>query len=594
MLPLTALRAKLEEAGIHAYFLPNSDPHQSEYPAPHWRLMPWLTGFTGSAGNVLFTQDFAGVWTDSRYFLQADAELNPMGFELMKLMVPHTPEFLNWMKENLPVGSTLALDGSLVSLSRIRSFEKHLSAKNIQIQDVGDWVSDCWPERPELPMAPLKDHPVKFAGKSREDKLMALREQMKATGATHHLLTSLDEWAWLLNVRGSDVAYNPVAVGYVLVSEETATLFIQPEKVSPQLAKILEEAGVSIDPYEAVGEALAALPKEAVLRFDPARISWQLSQQISGDCQPQEGEHFTTLSKAQKNEVEQQHIRSVMVKDGIAMVRFLRWLEKRVPAGGLTEHEVGKQIHRFRFEQERYVGHSFSPIVGYRGNGAIVHYSAKEGDCAELQPGGMLLVDSGGQYEDGTTDITRTIALGSPTEAERRDFTLVLKGHIALAMAAFPEGTAGYQLEAFARMPLWQHGMTYGHGTGHGVGFYLNVHEGPQSFGRAASGKSAVALAPGMLTSNEPGLYHEGKYGIRIENLMLCVPYTENEAYGKFLALETVTLCPIDQQLIDPAMLTFEEKEWLNQYHQLVLLRLSPFLLAEEQAWLQQQCSPIR
>lgn len=583
---LAALRQTMKFLGLSAYYLPNSDPHQSEYLAEHWRLMPWLTGFTGSAGNVVVTADFAGVWTDSRYFIQAEQQLTGTGFELVKLTIPHTAEYLDWLAEQVPEGGTIGLDGNLVSMSRMEAMQSMFASKGISIKDVGNLLGPIWEDRPSLPVGEVFVHEVAFAGQSRTDKLLAVRKIMAEQDIHYHLFTALDEIAWLLNLRGTDVDYNPVAMAYALINPCEATLFIDQAKLSEAVAEELRSTGIQLAPYTQIQGRLKQLKGEKSVYLEPGKTSYQLAQCIPDGIQKKTGPHLSTLLKSIKNEQEIAHIHEVMVKDGVAIVRFLMWLEENVGHVEIDEYTAGEQLERFRAEQEHFVGSSFSTIAGYQGNGAIVHYRAEADTAAALKPEGILLLDSGGQYLDGTTDITRTIALGTPTAEQKRDFTLVLKGHIAIATAIFPEGTKGYQLEGFARRALWAHGMNYGHGTGHGVGFFLNVHEGPQTLGTGASGRAATAFQPGMLTSNEPGIYHEGRYGIRIENLVLCVEHSESEAFGKFLAFESVTLAPMDMSLVEDSLLTDEERGWLRHYHEMVWEKLSPRLSEVEKGWL--------
>ncbi|MCL4130329.1 UNVERIFIED_CONTAM: hypothetical protein GTU68_038789 [Idotea baltica] len=590
---LAGLRELLAHHNLDAYFIPNTDPHQSEYIAPYWKTLAWISGFTGSAGNIIVSPEFAGLWTDSRYFIQGERQLENSGIELMKLKIPHTPEYIEWMIENLPQGGRVGVDGKLISLAMVNRLKKAFVEKGLQIIDIGDLFEKLWKDRPAIPASPIFVHELAFSGKSRTDKLNEIREIMTEKGADAHLLTTLDDIAWAFNIRGGDVSYNPVAICYALITQNDATLFINPTKVPSEVKEELVSDGIVLEGYESIGEALSHISSDKTLYYNPSKISLWLKGYLPEGIKIETGMNLSTPLKSIKNETEVNHIRNVMVKDGVAMVRFLIWLEENVGKTELTEVTVAEQLEAFRAELPDFKGPSFGTIAGYQGNGAIVHYSAEPATAATLHPEGIFLLDSGGQYLDGTTDITRTVALGSPTAEQRRDFTLVLKGHIALATAIFPEGTRGYQLEGFARRAIWAQGMNYGHGTGHGVGFFLNVHEGPQSIGSGASGSLASALQPGMLTSNEPGLYHEGKYGIRIENLVLCVPNSESETFGKFLAFETVTLCPIDTSLLDGSLMTEDEVTWLNDYHQVVLEKLSPYLSSTEKEWLNRKTETI-
>lgn len=581
---LASLREAMQQANLDAYVIPNADPHGSEYPPEHWRIMPWLTGFTGSAGTIVITADFAGLWTDSRYFIQAEAQLADSGFELMKLKVPHTPEYQTWLVEQLPRNSRVGIDARLMSLSQSRRLAKRFGRQGLDLTEAPDLISACWEDRPPLPSEPIQAHSPDLAGINRSNKLAALREEMQACQATHHLISSLDDIAWTLNLRGSDVAYNPVFMAYLVVDREQAILFVDREKLSPELQAELSADGVRVDEYEGIAHYLGGLSPSERLLVDPAKTSLWLSRQWKALTNLEEAANPSTNLKAIKNATEIQHLRQVMIRDGIALVRFLRWLEAEVGQGQLTEVSVADRLENFRQEQPHYVGPSFGTIAGYEANGAIVHYSAESETAAKLQPQGLLLLDSGGQYQDGTTDITRTIALGEVSGAQRRDFTLVLKGHIGLATAIFPLGTTGVQLDGYARRPLWDHLVNFGHGTGHGVGFFLNVHEGPQRISPSPS--ASEPFKPGMLTSNEPGIYHHGQYGIRIENLILCVEEGETEHFGKFLGFETLSLCPIDLSLVDKSLLNEQELIWLNRYHAKVYEALAPNLSEAERDWL--------
>ena len=582
---ISKLRALMQAQNLDAYLIPNTDPHQSEYIAEHWRSMTWLSGFTGSAGNIVITHDFAGLWTDSRYFIQGERQLKGTGIELMKLKIPHTPEYIDWMVETLPEKGRVGIDETLFSLGKIRQMQEAFKSKGLKIVSAGDLIADVWEGRPSIPLNPIFEHDVKYAGRSRREKLSAIRENMNSESVDYHLITTLDDIAWIFNIRGNDVEYNPVGIAYALISQNHATLFISNQKVNTGLRNSLENDGVELAPYEEIENRLKELGESTIL-FDPAKTSLKLYEAIPSETARQEGIHLSTPMKAIKNEVETQYIRSTMIKDGVAVTRFFKWLEENIGKIHIDEVSAGEKLTAFRAEQEHFIGESFSTIAGYRAHGAIVHYRATPDIAFDLKPEGLFLLDSGGQYLDGTTDITRTVALGPPTTEEKRDFTLVLKGHIALARAVYPEGTQGYRIEGLARQALWSHGLDYGHGTGHGVGFFLNVHEGPQSISSRPSASKLSDLKPGMLTSNEPGVYHEDKYGIRTENLVLTVEHSDSEAFGKFFAFETVTLCYIDLNLVDKDLMNQEEIDWLNDYHQMVFERLSPRLEAEEVEWL--------
>lgn len=589
---LDALRSAMAEKDLDAYLVPTTDPHQSEYVADHWKAREWFSGFTGSAGTLIVTPEHAGLWTDSRYFLQAEEELRESGVVLHRQQVAHAPEHIHWLAATLPSGARVGLDGKLFSLTQINYLRRHLGSSAIELDYGHDLVASVWRERTALPKAPVYAHDPAYAGQTRAEKLSRVREEMKALGVAYHLVTTLDDIAWVLNLRGSDVEYNPVFYAYLLIGRQSCQLFIDPVKVPASLDGQLAAEGVTTEPYQALSAALQIIPQSQSVLVDSGSVPIVLTD-VLGDNRLETGPHIIRQLKAIKNETEIQHIRQAMRKDGIALLRLFRWLEAQVGHQVITEYDVAEKIAGFRSEQADYVGESFGAIVGYRSNGAIVHYRPHPEKSAHLVPTGLLLVDSGGQYLDGTTDITRTVSLGEPTPVERRHFTLVLKGHINLSRAVFPAGTNGMQLDAMARYPLWQEGLNFGHGTGHGVGFFLNVHEAPQGFAASAStSRGSTALVPGMLTSNEPGLYLPGEYGIRIENLILCVPGPQNE-HGQFYQFEPLTMFPIDRRLVDVSLLDAAELKWLNDYHAQVLKELSPLLEdAAERSWLANHCRP--
>jgi Xaa-Pro aminopeptidase len=587
---LTALRAAMQARGLTAYIVPSSDPHQGEYVAAHWKFRQWVSGFTGSAGTVVVTADHAGLWTDSRYFLQAEEQLKGSAVELHKLNIPHTPEHLDWMLENLPSGSKVGLDGRLFSVGQVRRLAKKFHVKNIDLDTNAGLISGIWNNRPPLPQHPVFEHEVKYAGASRSQKIQAVREKMD--GAGYHLVSTLDDIAWLFNLRGGDVTCNPVFYAYAVVATDAAFLFIEESKVPADLKEKLNEDGVIVKPYAAIEDFLKTLPGGKTIFVDLASTSNQVYNAIdSGKIK--DGINIAGSLKAIKSPVEIQHSKEVMRIDAVALVKLYRWLDETLGKRPVPESEVAVRLDEFRRAQGGYFGESFDAITGYNSNGAIVHYHAEPGTCAHIKPEGMLLLDSGGQYLNGTTDITRTIALSEPSAEQKKDFTLVLKGHIALDNAKFPQGTTGVQLDILARMYLWQHCLNYGHGTGHGVGFFNNVHEGPQGFSPTpGTPRANVTIEPGMVTSNEPGLYRAGQYGIRTENLVLCVEDEEND-FGKFYRFETLTLFPIDLALVDEALLSADEKAWINSYHEKVFAAVSPLLNEEEAAWLKEKCGKV-
>jgi len=584
---IQALQNQLTKNKFDAYIIPGSDPHQSEYVADHWKGREWISGFTGSAGNVVVTPSHAGLWTDSRYFIQGEKELQETQMKLHKLKIPHTPEFMTWILENVKEGGKVGCDGMLFSIGQIQRMEKLFSTKNIKLDYSKDLLNPIWDHRPALPTNEIFEHKVKFAGKNRTKKLELIRKEMKERGADYHFVSTLDDIAWIFNIRSSDVECNPVSIAYAIINSKKAYLFIDKKKVPTALRKEFQKDKVVLKPYEDVLSFLKNIKSKTIL-VDPAIINMKLYNAISKNLIIK-GKTISTKLKAIKNSTEVKHIKNAMIKDGVALTRLYMWLEKSLEKGTVTEVELAKKLNALRAEQGGYHGESFSAIVGYKGNGAIVHYRPEEGSCATIKKSGILLLDSGGQYEDGTTDITRTTTLGKPTKEQKRNFTLVLKGHIGLADLKFPKGTRGNQVEILARQHLWKDGLNYGHGTGHGVGFFLNVHEGPQSFGSGLTAKAATVIEEGMLTSNEPGFYKKGEYGIRIENLVIAVK-DKKTSFGEFLKFDSVTLFPIDKNLIDYPLLTKGELNWLKDYHKEVYSKLSPHLNRKEKAWMKKQC----
>ncbi len=582
---LKALRAVMQENGIDAYIIPSSDAHKSEYVAEHWATRAWISGFTGSAGLAIVTQEHAGLWTDSRYFSQAETQLAESDFELHKQGIPHAPEHRAWLRDNIKEGGVVACDGRQFSVGDIRAIEKKLKAKNASLVLDKDLIDEIWEDRPSLPTAPIFEHDVKYAGKSRVEKLAEIREEMTAD---YYLVTALDEIAWAFNLRGNDVDCNPVFYAFAMIDHDSAWIFMDIDKVPEDLANKLYEEGIYLKPYEFAEAVLESLEEDKTVQFDRGTTNILLYNGIQEGNAKAEKNIIQAL-KAIKNETEIKHIRNAMIKDAVALTRLFRWLEKTVEERGIPETEVAEVLANFRKAQGEYHGESFDAIVGYKGNGAIVHYRAEKETCAMIEKDGVLLLDSGGQYYDGTTDITRTIRLGEPTEQEKFCYTKVLKGHIELASVVFPAGTRGAQLDTLARMHLWQANLNYGHGTGHGVGFFLNVHEGPQGFAPSpVTSRGTTVFKSGMVTSNEPGFYKDGDYGIRIENLVLCIDAGENE-YGKWLKFSDLTLFPIDTRLIQMEQMTSREKKWLNEYHARVFEEVSPRMEADEVAWLREK-----
>ena len=585
---IAALRAHIAKENIQAFIIPSTDPHLSEYVAPHWQSREWISGFTGSAGTVVVTAKEARLWTDSRYFLQADRQIEGTGIALYKEMLPETPSIPAFLSSLLQKGDTVGIGGKMFSADEVQHLQRELRQSGIHVKSIADPMQLLWSDRPAMPLAPAFVYDTKYAGKSFTEKLSAVRKKMKAAGAESLLLSALDEIAWLLNIRGSDVHCNPVVVSYLLIERYEIHCFIQPQKVTAELASYFKANGISIHGYKEIEDYLSNTHAESIL-VNPVKTNYAIYSAIYPACRIINGTSPIALLKAVRNEQEIIGIHAAMQRDGIALVRFLKWLEEAVPAGRETEISVDRKLHEFRAAQPLYMGESFDTIAGYKEHGAIIHYEATPETDVALKPEGFLLLDSGAQYLDGTTDITRTIALGNLTEEEKLDYTLILKGHIALAMAVFPEGTRGAQLDVLARMPIWQQHMNYLHGTGHGVGHFLNVHEGPQSI---RMNENPIPLQPGMIISNEPGVYKAGSHGIRTENLVLTVPAGKG-MFGNYLKFETITLCPICRKGIIKELLTAEEIKWLNKYHQTVYEKLAPDLNNDEREWLKEACKAI-
>lgn len=576
-----ALRMTFRPNNIKAFIIPSTDPHLSEYVAPYWMSREWISGFTGSAGTAVILMDKAGLWTDSRYFLQAEKELEGSGITLYKEMLPETPSITKFLCQNLKPGESVSIDGKMFSVQQVEQMKEDLAPYQLQVNLFGDPLKNIWKDRPSMPDAPAFIYDVKYAGKSCGEKVAAIRTELKKKGIFALFLSSLDEIAWTLNLRGSDVHCNPVIVSYLLVTQDEVVYFISPEKITQEVNEYLQEQQVSLGKYDEAESFLNSFAGENIL-IDPKKTNYAIYSAINPACKVVRGESPVTLLKAIRNEQEIAGIHHAMQRDGVALVKFLKWLEASVLSGKETELSVDRKLHEFRAAQPLYMGESFDTIAGYKEHGAIVHYSATEESDVTLQSKGFLLLDSGAQYLDGTTDITRTIALGELTEEEKTDYTLILKGHIALAMAKFPAGTRGAQLDVLARMPIWSHGMNFLHGTGHGVGHFLSVHEGPQSI---RMNENPIVLQPGMVTSNEPGVYKAGSHGIRTENLTLVCKDKEG-MFGEYFKFETITLCPICKKGIIKEMLTAEEVKWFNDYHQTVYKKLSPSLNEEEKKWL--------
>ena len=587
---IEALREELRREHLGAFIFPTTDPHHSEYTADHWKGREWISGFNGSAGTAVVTLHSAALWTDSRYFIAAAQQLEGTEYQLMKMKIEGTPTMAEWLGGELSQTDCheVGIDGMTSSTNVIEELVRDLRQQGgITLRTNFDPLQRIWTDRPAIPMQPIVPQPVEYTGEDTRSKLSRIRQALRRQHADGMLMAALDDIAWTLNLRGSDVHCCPVFVSFLLLNTQTATLFVHEGKLTPAARQSLQQAGVTIAPYDSVREALARYPEYNILA-DPDEVSYTLMQSIRAQQTVREPSPVPAL-KAVKSEAEQAGFRQAMLRDGIALVRFLRWLKPAVQAGGQTEMSIDRKLTALRAEQPLFRGLSFDTIAAYGPHGAIVHYEATPATDAPLRPEGLLLLDSGAQYQDGTTDITRTIALGPVTEEQRRIYTLVLKGHIQLQMLCFPDGASGTQLDAIARRDLWSEGLNFLHGTGHGVGSYLNVHEGPHQIRMEYR---PAPLHAGMTITDEPGIYLEGKFGVRIENTLLIQPYTET-AFGRFLRFETLTLCPIDKAPVMPELLTPQELAWLNGYHETVYQKLSPHLDEAERQWLREATSPL-
>lgn len=588
---LAALREVMRREHLGAFVFPSTDPHSGEYVPDYWKGREWITGFNGSAGTAVVTMNSAAMWTDSRYFIAAAEQLTGTEFELMKLRMPGTPTIAEWLGGELRESSTteVALDGMVNTYNEVNSLKTELrKVGGLTLRTNFDPLKEIWKDRPELPVDGVKIQPLELAGEETINKLVRIRRALRALHADGTLLSTLDDIAWTLNLRGTDVRCNPVFVAYLLISDTKTTLYINKVKLTREVSAYLSAQGITVDDYENVSKGLKNYAEYNIL-LDPDTTNYTLARQVSCPEVLFETSPVPAL-KAVKNEAEIRGFHSAMLKDGIAMVKFLKWLRPAVEAGGQTEMSLNERLTALRAEQPLFRGVSFDSIVGYEAHGAIVHYEATPAADAPIKPCGLVLIDSGAQYEDGTTDITRTIALGEITPEQRHVYTLVLKGHIQLSMCKFPEGTTGTQLDIMARQAMWREGYNYFHGTGHGVGAYLNVHEGPQQI--RMEWRSAP-FREGMTITDEPGLYLEGQFGVRIENTLLTVPYRSTE-FGVFLQFIPLTLCPIDTAPIDVTLLTDEELSWLNAYHDTVCTTLAPHLDAAEKVWLEAATKPIK
>ncbi|MFY8116442.1 MAG: aminopeptidase P family protein [Roseateles sp.] len=594
-LRIERVRDALRAQGAHAALVPSADPHLSEYLPERWQGRQWLSGFTGSAGTLVVTLERAAVFADSRYWSQAEHELAGTGIELVKVNTGAASHYIDWILAQLVAGQTLAVDGQVLGLALAQQLRAALAPAGLKLRSDLDVVQAAWDERPALPAAPVYEHLPPEAAVSRADKLAQVRAAMATRGASHHFISTVDDVAWLLNLRGADVDYNPVFMAHLLLDAQSATLFVGAGKVDAALSERLAADGVKLASYEQAAAALAALPAEAHLLLDPKRVTLGLREAAPASVSIIEAINPSTLAKSRKTAEEAAFVRQAMEQDGAAMCEFYARFEAALARGErLSELTVDEWLTAARAQRPGFKGLSFPTIAGFNANGAMPHYRATPESYAQIEGNGLLLIDSGAQFLGGTTDITRVWPIGQVSEAQKRDYTLVLKGMINLSRAVFPRGTLSPMLDALARVPLWQHGLDYGHGTGHGVGYFINVHEGPQSISKAVPDAN-MAMEPGMITSNEPGLYRPGQWGVRIENLILNVANEtpENGQFGEMLAFETLTLCPIDTRCITRGLLNAEEVDWLNRYHAEVRRRLAPLLSGAALDWLTQRTEAL-
>ena len=589
---LVQLRALMKNRDLDAYIILNTDPHLGEYIPGHWRIVHWLTGFTGSSATVVIGKKFAGLWTDSRYFIQAAEQLSGSGFTMKKLNAPDETTPLEWIAYKMKKGGKIGFDGRIFSFEASENLKKHIKEKNVIIDENCDLISGIWTGRPPMPDSISFDHNISFCGKERVVKISEVCEQMKIMKADTHLLTSVDDIMWLLNIRGNDLEYSPLLLSYAIIGHDQVLLFTDDKKIPLKLASEFDRIGITILPYDEVQVILSRLKKGTTILLTPGTTNISLYNSISEKVHIIKDISIPTRLKAIKNSIEIENIRNVMVKDGVALTKFLFWLEKNIIAGRVTELSAAEKLLEFRLQQSDCTGPSFATITAYNEHGASAHYTPSSASNSLLRQDGIFLIDSGGQYLDGTTDITRTISLGTPDKKQKTDFTLVLKGLINLAMARFPAGTKGYQLDILARKALWDNALNYGHGTGHGVGFFLNVHEGPHSIGTGSGANNSFPLAPGLIFSDEPAIYREGKYGIRTENLLL-VALDDQSEFGQFLKFETLSLCYIDKSLVDRSLLNSHELNWLNNYHSMVYEKLADLISSEERDWLAEKTEAI-
>jgi Xaa-Pro aminopeptidase len=594
---IDALRTALRTHGLSAWIVPSADPHLSEYLPERWQGREWASGFTGSAGTLVVTADAAGLWVDSRYWSQAEGQTDGAGIEVMKIAGASSPAHAEWLADHLRAGSVVGADGTVLSLAAARQLQEKLSPREISLRTDLDLLDEVWPQRPGLPAAAVYEHPAPYAPVPRREKLARIRAEMEKAGAQAHFVSTLDDIAWITNLRGADVSHNPVFTAHLLLAPDSAVLFIGEGKVAPALRERLQDDGIRLAPYAEAAAAIAALPSRSALLLDPRRVTLAFRQAVPETVKVIEAVNPSTLAKSRKSDAEIAFVRQAMEQDGAALAEFFAWFEAALGREPITELTIDEKITAARARRPGFVCPSFSTIAGFNANGALPHYRASDEAHALIgEPGrtgdGLLLIDSGGQYPFGTTDITRVVPVGATTREQREDFTRVLKGMIALSRAMFPRGTRSPTLDALARAPIWAAGIDYGHGTGHGVGYFLNVHEGPHGITPHLAPEPHTALEPGMITSNEPGIYRPGRWGVRIENLVLTVPAGKTE-FGEFLRFETLTLCPIDTRCIERDLLSAEEISWLNDYHAEVARRVGPLVSGAAREWLDRRTRPI-
>ena len=598
-LRIERVRDSLRQHGLQALLVPSSDPHLSEYLPPRWQARPWLSGFTGSMGTLVVTLERAAIFADSRYWVQAAAQLADTGIELVKIASGAAVHHIDWLIAHTPPGAAVAVDGQVLGLGAGQQLRTALDRAGRSLRTDLDLIEQVWPDRPGLPQAPVYAHAAPQATEGRAARRARQRAAMAERGATHHVVSTVDDIAWITNLRGADVEYNPVFLAHLLVAPARATLFVGDGKVDAALRAALAADGIEVADYARAADALAALPPDAVLLLDPRRTTLGLRERVPAAVSVVEAINPSTLAKSRKSEAEAAFVRETMIEDGVAMCEFYAWFEQALARGErITEITVDERLSAARARRPGFVGLSFPVIAGFNANGAMPHYRAEPGSEALIAGDGLLLIDSGGQYLGGTTDITRVWPVGRVSAAMKRDYTLVLKGTLGLSRAVFPRGTLSPMLDALARAPLWEQGLDFGHGTGHGVGYFLNVHEGPQSISKAIP-EAAMAMEPGMITSVEPGVYRDGQWGVRIENLVLNVPARTPEdgpqgnRFGEMLAFETLTLCPIDTRCIERSLLRDDEIDWLNRYHATVRERLAPRCQGDALDWLLTRTEPI-